>query len=379
MKRGKGEGSVYQRASDGRWVGKWYDRTGHPRYVYGADRQDTRRKLREKLDERDQGRVGGGTTVGAWCDRWLRSLAKAGAPENTVDDYTYRLSLLPGWVRGTRLDELEPLDVEGALHELLATHASSTVAKVRQVLGAALGQAHKYGKVARNAAKLADPIHVEEIEIVPLDPAEARALLASVSGHRLSSLYTVAIAVGVREGEAIGLRWDAVDLSAGTLTVTRQRTRTNRGKALDRKPKSGSGRTIALPDVCVQALLEHRKRQAGERLRLGPAWKDHGLVWPSEVGTPLGARNLLRHLHGSCERAGIRRVSFHALRHSAASFLLAQGVAETVIMDVLGHSSRAMLARYAHVTDGLRREAADAMDRVLGVGLGVSERGADAT
>lgn len=369
-KTGSGEGSVYRRDSDGRWVASFSDGSGHRRHLYAESERDVRKKLRAALAERDRGVTGTDITLGHWLHRWLETLDLR---PTTVADYRYKVRLLPSWVLDRTLSELSPTDVQRVLDEISViptasggSRATSTVAQVRSVLRRALGQAERWGLVARNVASLVDAPETAHGEIEPLTIEEVRALLDELAGHRLGSLYTTAVAIGLRRGEALALRWSDVDLPESTLTVRRQLTTTNTGVVVVGPPKTRrSIRRVALPGFCVDVLQEHRRRQTDERARIRDVWQDHDLVWPSEVGTPLSPRNVLRHLHRSCERAGIRRVSFHTLRHSAATIMLAQGVPERVIMDVLGHSTTAMMVRYQHVTDALRDDAASAMDRAF--------------
>jgi integrase len=239
------------------------------------------------------------------------------------------------------------------------------VADVHTTLVRAFGQAQRWGLLSRNPAALIDPPHVPETEILPLSLDEARTLLDIVAGHRLGSLYTVAISHGIRMSEAIGAQWSYVDLAAGTFEVWPTLTRTMEGDVVDGGTKNRRRRRFVLTATAVEQLHVHKHRLAEERRTLGDAWAVNDLVWPSQVGTPLGHRALLRHLHGSCARAGIRRVSFHTLRHSAATLLLAQGVDSRVVMEILGHTSPAMLRRYQHVVDELKHEAAAAMDAAL--------------
>lgn len=363
---------------DGRWESRYYDARGERKSVYGRTEAEAKRALRRALDLRDGGVTSSRVTVGAWLDRWHAGLRPTDKRETTRDDYAYRLSLVPDWIRRRRLDELDPLDVEDMLAELLERGgasgqglAPSNVAKVRTVLAQALGQAAKYGMVARNVAALTDPVKVVTDDVEPLHLEEADQLLATIAGHRLESLYLVAVTSGIRESELIGLTWDRVDLKAGTIRVQWQRTRTNRGTIVEGDPKTRKGtRTVVLIEEAREALQAWRRRLLEERMACGDGWADNGLVWPSRVGTPLGHRNLLRHLHRACEKAGIRRISFHTLRHSAATFMLAAGVPERVIMDVLGQIDPRMIARYQHVLEQLRTEAADSMGRYWG-----SERG----
>lgn len=387
-----GEGGVRER-SDGRWEARYVDARGVRRSVYGATEDEAKRELRRALNERDKGVSGSAESVGAWLEGWLDRLDLA---PTTVSNYRYYVGLVPDWFLRIRLTdrELTPAKVARMLDEIAAVpteygncdgqgpcghdpevhqRAPKTVLEVRMVLRRALKQAQRWGHLARNAAALVDPPDVPEADISPLTIGEARALLSEVSGHRLESLYTVALTHGLRESEAIGALLDNLDLEQRTLTVDTQLPRDGRR----RKPKGGvKSRTIALTATGVRQLRAHRVRLAEERLSLGEAWTEHGLVWPSSVGTPLGHRALLRHLHQTCEKAGIRRISFHTLRHSAATLMLAQGVPERVIMEILGHSTTSMMRRYTKVVDELVEDAADAMDAALSPAMG-SDVGSD--
>lgn len=172
-------------------------------------------------------------------------------------------------------------------------------------------------------------------------------MLDAVAGHRLEVLYRVALSLGLRRGELIALSWDDIDLERGSLTVREGKT-------------EASARTLALPKVLCEYLHLHRIRQIEERLAMGPEWSDHNLVFPSEVGTPLNPTNLWRHFKSVLQRAGLPNMRFHDLRHSCASFLVAQGVHPRVAMQILGHSKiSTTMDIYAHVSDDDQRSAVD--------------------
>jgi integrase len=283
------------------------------------------------------------------------------------------------------------------------------------VLRAALNRARKWQLVTQNVAALVDPPRHRPREIQPLTPEQARALLASVTVHRLGALVSVATAVGLRLGEALGLRWQDVDFDAGTLSV-RQALERSGGDAVARRPlvaerrelrkrwaaapkrsaerrelaqqitanranwralrtaiqfvepkSARSRRTIRMPQVVVTALKAHRKGQLEERMALGSAWTDAGLVFTSPTGTPLDPRNARREFHAMLTAApGVPRIRFHDLRHTAATLLLAQGVDPRTIMETLGHSQISLtLNTYSHVLPALQREAAAKMDAIL--------------
>lgn len=185
-------------------------------------------------------------------------------------------------------------------------------------------------------------------------------MLSAVEGDRLEALYRVALALGLRQGEALGLTWDNVDLEHRRLYVRQQLQRLERQSSLAPLKTKQSRRTLPLPMVAVAALREHRRRQLAEGV-VQP------LVFCRPDGKPLIGTSVTHRFQALIARAGLGHLRFHDLRHSCASFLLAQGVDARIIMEVLGHTTIATTMNvYAHVMPSLMRESADAMDRALG-------------
>jgi integrase len=245
-------------------------------------------------------------------------------------------------------------------------------AYIHAILKRALSQAERWAVIPRNVAKLVDSPRVRRADVVPLTPAEARNLLDTVAGDRLAALYSVAIALGLRQGEALALRWSDVDMDAGTLRVRRTVQRVKRPGAsesalLYSEPKSArSRRTIVLPQVCAASLRTHRAQQAEERLIAGGSWEDNDLVFCTTRGRPLEARNVVTHFRRQCLKAGLGHRRFHDMRHTCASLLLVQGVHPRVVMELLGHSQISLtMNTYSHVVPQLKRDAAERMDEIL--------------
>lgn len=136
------------------------------------------------------------------------------------------------------------------------------------------------------------------------------------------------------------------------------------GKLQIVEPKTSSSlRTVVLPKLAVLHLQEHKKRQDAERRELGDAWREHGLLFPSSIGTPIEPRNVNRRWDELRKKAGLEWLRLHDLRHGCATFLLAQGVPPRAIMEVLGHAEIGVtMNTYTHVLPQLRQEAADAID-----------------
>ncbi len=261
------------------------------------------------------------------------------------------------------------MDINSFMQRKIESGLSSrTVRYCHAVLRNALSKAHRDGLVGRNVAKLAEPPKQNPTRRVePLSPEDARRFLTAVKGHRLESLYAVALALGLRRGEALGLEWAAVDLDKGTLSVT-QTVKRVKGKGLlvERSAKTqNSLRMLPLPLFAISSLIAHRDRQEQERILAGERWRERGLVFTSTIGTPLEPRNLLRHFHATLKTLGILR-RFHDLRHTAASLLIAQGASLHDVKEILGHSQIRLTADlYGHAYMQVKREIMSKMDAVL--------------
>jgi integrase len=213
-------------------------------------------------------------------------------------------------------------------------------------------------------------------EIVALEPDEAKRLLLAVEGHALRPVFAVAIALGMRPAEYIGLQWRSVDLANRRLTVTQtiQRVRDNpdapRGQrshiVVDTTKTEAGHRVIDLPDALARALADHRTRQDSYR-SVVTRWVDHDLVFASAVGTPLEHGRIVKEFKEALSRAGLpQTVRLYDCRHTAASLLYAQGVPELQIAAILGHTDPAFTVRtYTHLFKQSRREAADNMGAAL--------------
>jgi integrase len=173
----------------------------------------------------------------------------------------------------------------------------------------------------------------------------------------------LAIMLGMRQGEVLGLAWNEVHLDQPTAYVCQAlQYRPGDGLHLVRPKTAGSRRTVPLPDQVVEALKLQKERQDRARDDAGDFWEEWGLVFTTAIGTPVSPRNDYRDFRRIIERAGLRRVRLHDLRHTAASLMLAQDVSPRVIMEVLGHSQISItMNTYSHISEAQSREAARRM------------------
>jgi integrase len=368
-KRHYGVGSIYQRRSDGLWCGV-ISIGGRQKRLYGKTSAEVGAKLAAVRTELGKGTLPPGRApfVAEFLRMWLETSVKPRVRPLTYAGYKVNVEkhLIPSLGK-IRLDQLTPLHVQQMMNDRLSRGLSTkSVAYMQQVLRTALGLAVKWDMVSRNVARLVDRPRIERKPINPLTPDEARRFLAAIRGHRLDALFSVALALGLRQGEALGLHWNDIDFSAGTLRVSHQLQRIG-GKLTLVAPKTEkSRRTLVLPAMIVERLREHEKRQAAERLWSGSKWNETGLVFANRNGEPTQARHVIEQFHEALRDAGLRRIRFHDLRHSCGTLLLVQGVSPRVVMEVLGHSEIALtMNAYSHVVPELQREAAQRMQSIL--------------
>lgn len=214
-----------------------------------------------------------------------------------------------------------------------------TLAYIRSVLKSALEHAVREEEVTRNAARNVRTGTPRPRRFEPLTADEARQFLAAARDDRLFALYELALRTGLRKGELLGLQWEDVVPSAGTASIRRtlQRTQTGGLTSLPTKTRA-SERRIALPRECIHSVKEHHGGQKAERAAAAEGWKDNSLVFTTQAGGPIDPANLNRSFHTLLDRAGLRRIRFHDLRHSTATLLLEQGVELVVIKELLGHA-----------------------------------------
>lgn len=396
MARSKGSGSVYQRA-DGKWVAQVEDgwtASGKRRYSRRVrpNRKQATAALGEleRIKQRGLDRTVSEQTLATYLDGWLDGLDGFRAPK-TITAYRSDMAHAKAVIGQVRLRHLTPAHVRQLLQALPERGlAPKSALNVRTTLHTAVQQAVADRVLDWNPVGAVARPKVDRDEAPSLTVLEARNVLEALAGHRLYALYAVAVALGLRLGEGLGLTWDLVDLDAGTLKVRKQLQRI--GDAGDRHylvrdlKTRRSRRDIPLPAFAADALREHRKAQVAERLEAGTAWVDgccHGCGWTGAglvfvtgrsarrtvgpIGRPIHPTVALKTYQAVAEPVVGRRPTVHELRHTAASLLLAQRVPLAEVQQILGHSSIVVTRDvYGHLESEHLRAATDAMDGVLG-------------
>jgi integrase len=320
------------------------------------------------------------TTLGEYLDEWLKSYAKSNVSAKTFERYEelIRLSIKPK-VGQITLAKLQPIQVQSLYTELLesgrkkpsktsksAGLSAQTVLHVHRLLHEALRHAVRWQILIRNPCDAVDPPRPEQREIRTLNEAESAWLLEAAEPTRFYPGMLIGISTGLRRGEVLALRWKDVNLAAGRLTVSQAMEKTNDGIRFKQPKTKRSRRTIPVPPFAIRGLTEFEKKQQQEKLLYGPDYDDHDLICAQPDGSPIDPDVYSSDVIVFLKTIGLRGVSFHKLRHSHATQLLAQNVHPKIVQERLGHSSIAItLDLYSHVMQGLQGEAVAKLDSLI--------------
>ncbi|MFH9687184.1 tyrosine-type recombinase/integrase [Streptomyces sp. NPDC017413] len=366
-----GAGTITKR-KDGRYQAAVYvlqpDGTRARKFAYGKTWAECDTKRRDLLAKVDQGVPvpTRSAKLSEWLPYWLDNVVKPRRKLSTYDKYEahVRLYLVP-MIGGKRLESLGVADVRRFLVQLEKKTTAATAKESHRVLRTALTAACREELITRNVASLVEPPRAKSRELSPWSLDETLTFLAASRKDPLYAAFVLAITMGLRRGELVGLRWTDLDLDRRVLYV-RQQTQRRRGILYDDDPKGRRRRAVPLPAMCIAPLRWHRMRQAEAKARAGEAWQEGGHVFVTRTGRPVEPRNVYRSFTRVAESAGLRVIRLHDARHGCATILTAAGVAPRVVMEILGHSQISItMDVYTHVVQDTQREAISHMDRLL--------------
>jgi integrase len=384
-RRGNNEGSIYQ-MQDGRWraavtAGRNADGKPKRKVFTAATRHEVKDQLTDALKDLRLGIpiVNEKQTIAQFLVHWLDQSVKARVRPKTFRTYSdfVKKHISPS-IGHVALGRLSPQKVREFLNAKLAGGLSPrTVKHLLVTLRSALAVAVKDGQIPRNVAALVDPPRAPRPEVHVFNPEQARAFLDAVQGSRFQAAFTAAVAVGLRQGEILGLRWEDVNFETSFLNVRGALQRVHR-KLVRVEPKSSSSRrTIQLPAVCLASFARQKVNQDLARKWAGTRWQETEYVFTTRIGTPVDPRNLLREYYAitrptpskdgeKSPQLQFPPICFHDLRHSAATLLLAQGVSPRYITELLGHSQVSFtMQTYAHILPEVQKQVASKMDEIL--------------
>ncbi len=374
-RRHPGEGTVIRRRD--RWrarpwaaVVPYTDASGRRRetWLSAASRAEAEQLLRDELARRRKTPVRTGHTVGSYVSGWLMTTDLG---PWTHDRYRQHIEarIIPT-IGAVPLADLTPPMVRRAMAEW--SGAAATRMGTFVVLRAAMRQAVSDRMLGDDPTAGIRAPRPRATTLTVVDVADARHLRAVIARDRLAALVTVSLGLGLRRGEALGLRTPDVDFAAGTVTVRHSLRRvpvSTRGEGDEWwrlvAPKRDSGRTLPMPPFVARALRRRIAERDRER-RTARVWAANDLVFCDLHGGPVAFTSLDNWWKNALERAGLPDMRWHEMRASCATVLLAEGVDMPTVSAILGHKTLEMTRRYVKLLPRVSRAAADTMGEALG-------------
>ncbi len=345
------------------------------RSITGKTQQEVAQKLRQLTAEIDNGtyREPSKMTVGEWLNTWQEQYLNDLKPL-TKEMYAtaVRIHLKPA-LGMKKLDALLPADIQRFYNSLMQGEkplSAKTIKNIHGIFHRALQQALDLGYLRNNPANPCRLPRVEKPIIHTLDDVSTKKFLKAIQGHRFENLFLVTLFTGLREGEALGLKWDCVDFAGSSLLVGRQLQRKRDGSSQYYliSPKNGKFRKVVLAPFVLDILHRQRAEQEIWKRIAGKSWMDTGLVFTDELGDNLTPETVYKNFKKIAIEIGCESLHFHSLRHSYAVAALQSGDDIKTVQENLGHYTAAFtLDVYGHVTDKMRQDSADRMQKYIDI------------
>ena len=328
----------------------------------GQTKTGVKDKLKALHREMDVGIHSSPSYTMALCiEDWLSQGLTRLSP-STVANYRHLADHAVGKMGAIKLRDLAARHVQTALAELSPSLSTRSLRLVHQIIERAIRHAQAADLVGRNVASLiAAPEGKDGRPSRSLTLDQAAAVLEGAEESSLHAYVVLSLLAGLRTEELRSLLWADIDLDAGTVAVYRS----VRASGDTKTPKSR--RVLKLPVKAADALRDHRSRQAAARLKAGPLWQDHDLVFASAVGTALDAHNVRRSFRAITKAAGLgQEWTPRELRHTFVSLLSANDVNLEDIARLVGHSGTAVTERvYRHEIRPSLTQGAEVMDHLF--------------
>lgn len=301
-------------------------------------------------------------TVAEWLHTWLHEYKKLELRPSTWESYEViiRNHLVPA-IGALPLQDLRTEHLQKLYNDKIKAGLSAqTVHHIHKVIHSALDKAVKTHKIAHNVSDAVTLPQIKRREIQTLTHEEQERFLSVLGEHRLGPAFLTLLGTGMRRGELLALQWQDVDLKKGLIHIRRGMVYTKNGPVFQEPKTEKSKRVIPLPEVVLEALLNHQYKMIAEG-NFGP----NKPVFCTSNGNYIIPRNFNRTFYSLCKKAGIDK-NLHALRHTFATRLLEQGENLKVVQEILGHAKISTTADiYSHVTQEIKKRAVMKIDEIL--------------
>jgi len=308
------------------------------------------------------------STLEVYLNHWFETYCKTQLAANTIRGYRVNIEnhIVPR-IGHVQLNRLKPNDIQTLYDDLLDSGLSGTsVRYVHNNLHKALNAAVKEQLILRNPADYVYPPKVSRFEGDTLTPEQSLTLLKACNGTEIYLPVFLAVSLGLRRGEALGLQWDDIDFVSGTVTIRHSANFTKDGITLSTTKTKNSRRTLQLPDALKRSLEYTLSTQEERKAQYGVGYNPYNLVCCRADGSPLTSNCLHHKFKAVLDQCGLPEIRFHDLRHTNATLMLRNAIPAKIVSSMLGHSSIGItLDTYSHVITEMQSGATNAMNVIF--------------
>ena len=347
---------------NGKWKQKWEGSW--------ETRSEAEKVLRSRITnlESSYDRKADDSTLAVFLRHWLEVYVHPRLARNTINAYQINVEkhIIP-YIGEIKLNRLTPRDIQRLYETLLASGLSGNSARhVHNNLHRALLWAVKQELIPRNPADMVDPPLIEQKERTTLTPEQIPRLLTACEGAFIYLPVMLAVSLGLRRGEALGLQWDDIDFIRKTVSIRHSVTCDKAGFTLGKTKTKSSNRTLMLPDALTAALQKEKEKQATRAKFIGRSFNPLNLVCCRDDGSPITTNALQHQFSDTLETADLPHIRFHDLRHTNATLMLRNAIPAKIVSAMLGHSSIGItMDLYSHVTTDMQGGAVHVIDDLL--------------
>ena len=394
-RRGYKEGTIFWREDRKVYEAKVstgeFDKNGKPKRITKCFKKktDARKWVNEITNEVDNGTYISPSemTVSEWLDEWQKTYLM-NVKESTKKQYKMICKRITGKLGAVNLQKLTTPMIQRFYNDLMKPQqekakdgksktveglSASGVKITHVVLNEALKQAAQINYIPYNPCASCKLPRVQRTEMNVLSPEDGiPAFLAEIKDKPFENLFKFALFTGLRESEALGLKWSDIDLKTGRITIQRQLKHKNLSDLVEDEepfdtPKNGKKREIIVSPYVIEVLKKVQKEQAENKLRCGTSYdNEHNLVFTNELGRITSYHTVYHAVKARYEAIGKPGLRFHDLRHSCATLAIANGDDIKTVSENLGHSTTAFtLDRYGHRTEEMMISSADRQQKFI--------------
>lgn len=294
--------------------------------------------------------------VNEFLDEWME-VHQTAVRVRTAQNYASHIRNYINPVLGEKeLNSVAPVDVARVVGYMQSKGiAASTIRLMQTILRKAFEDAVAWGYIDRNVTKATAKVHVPTKAVDAISMSDVHRILVALKGNKFEAVIRIMLAQGLRRGEACAIRWEDIDFEKRTIQISRQVTRVD-----------GVGCVVQEPKTTASIRLLPMTTTTFDLLKGLGTGKTEGYIFPGSKGLPVDPYRVYNAFNAALDKAGLPGMGLHQLRHAFGTILRAQGVGERTLMDLFGHTSIRMTARYGGVVDSLKVDAANFMDTALG-------------